>query len=415
LLGEDSNTSDGSVRGLLDAQDAELILCGNGIDAVRKAFLRKPDLIVLDVNLPRMNGYQCARLLKQDPFLKTIPIVHMAPSGNPLDRFWSQVCRGDGYVVTPVDAETWEDVIHGLEFNRRPRRHLISHANMIAEMDDQSILTMATGLLEQDLLRATVLNEINTMDTWDIAPQELVGSLLTIVHSLYPFSRGAALLISDDHGELYACGHGFSEGGELEKIRELIIKHLWKRHSILLDADGVTTNIIKVGLPDAGSADTAEIYIHTKETNPVHSVLLFEDMNMADLTNEEQSVLFLALDLVHGMLEKKIFARKSQELSIIDMATKGYSMAFFMEVLEREISNARRNKYPITLLTAIISNFVEVARGVSVEDEITLIRIIQNAFMRTLRKTDIIARWNRANFAFLLTHTSLEDAKIPKR
>ena len=183
----------------------------------------------------------------------------------------------------------------------------------------------------------------------------------------------------------------------------------------MLKSDDVTSSFIDVPFTEAGREETGEIYIHTKETDPIHSALFFENINMADLRKEEQDLLLLALDLVHGVLEKKIFARKSQELSVIDMATKGYSMTFFMEVLAREISNAGRNKYDLTLITIIISNFEEVTRDLHAETEIEIIRIIQNAIFRTLRKTDIIARWKGANFAFLLTHTSFENAKIPAK
>lgn len=56
---------------------------------------------------------------------------------------------------------------------------------------------------------------------------------------------------------------------------------------------------------------------------------------------------------------------------------------------------------------------MEVTKDLEPEAEIEIIRIIQDAIFRTLRKADIIARWDQANFAFLLTHTSFENAKIP--
>jgi len=73
LLAENPETSDGSVRGLLERQGMQIISCDNGIDAVRKVYEQKPDLIVLDVHLRRMNGYQCGRVLKQDPFVRDVP------------------------------------------------------------------------------------------------------------------------------------------------------------------------------------------------------------------------------------------------------------------------------------------------------------------------------------------------------
>lgn len=414
LLAENPETSDGSIRELLEKWQTDLILCANGIDAVRKAYLRKPRLIILNVNLPGMNGYQCARLLKQDPFMNAVPIVHVASSESPLDRYWSKVCQGNYYLTTPVSEESWERTLEALVFKERPGRQRISHnVNMIPELEDRAILMMATSLLEQDLLRATILNEINMIDTWDIAPKDLTAALMAIIHSLFPFTRGAALLISDNHSELYMCGNSAGLQDHFGETHKLIIAHLWQEHSIVLKSEDVASSFVDVPFTEEGREETGEIYIHTKETGPIYSALFFENISMADLSKEEQNLLLLALDLVHGVLEKKIFARKSQELSVIDMATKGYSMTFFMEVLAREIANARRNKYGLTLITLIISNFDEVTKDLHSEEEIGIIRIIQNAIFRTLRKADIIARWKGANFAFLLTHTSYENAKIP--
>ena len=415
LFAENPETSDGSVRGLLERQGVEVVACDNGIDAVRKVYGQKPDLIVLDVHLRRMNGHQCARVLKQDPFVRDVPILHVAASGSALDRYWSKVCRADGYLKTPVTERAWEAAIEELVFRKKPSRQIISHFNVIPELEDPAILMMATTLLEQDLLRSNILNEINMMDTWETSPADLVQALMAIIHSLYPFTLGAALLISDNHGEMYLSSEGVFETGRIDEIHKLVVAHLWQTHSMLLKPDDITHFISDVPLPELLDLDeeSGDIYIHTKEDAPLYSALYFENIHVGEMTKEEQQVLWLALDLAHNVLEKKSLARKSQELSVIDMATQGYSMAFFMEVLGREISNARRNKYSLTLITIIISNFDEITKDLQPEEEIQIIRIIQDAIFRTLRKADIIARWNRANFAFLLTHTSFENSKIP--
>lgn len=413
LLAENPETSDGSVRGLLERHETEIVACANGIDAVRKIYARKPDLIVLDVHLRGMNGHQCARVLKQDPLVRDIPILHVAASGSALDRYWSKVCRADGYLKTPVTEKAWEAALGELVFRKKPARRIISHFNVIPELEDHAILMMATTLLEQDLLRANILNEINMMDTWETSPADLVRALMTIIHSLYPFTRGAALLISDNHGEIYLSNNNTMDREKIDEINKLVVAHLWQTHSMLLKPDDITDVFLDVPLPEAFGAESGEIYIHTKEDMPIYSALYFENIHVGEMTKEEQQVLWLALDLAHGVLEKKSLARKSQELSVIDMATKGYSMAFFMEVLGREIANARRNKYSLTLITIIIPNFEDVTRDLLPEEEVEIVRIIQDAIFRTLRKADIIARWNRANFAFLLTHTSFENAKIP--
>jgi len=141
-------------------------------------------------------------------------------------------------------------------------------------------------------------------------------------------------------------------------------------------------------------------------------VLAFENISFQELTKDEQEILLLALDLVQGVLEKKVFFQMSQELSIIDAATDGRSMAFFMAILEREIENSKRNRYPISLFTLTISNFRDITRDMDGNREHGLIRVIQSIILKTMRKSDIVARWETASFAFILTHTPLERARM---
>jgi diguanylate cyclase (GGDEF)-like protein len=140
-------------------------------------------------------------------------------------------------------------------------------------------------------------------------------------------------------------------------------------------------------------------------------VLAFEDIQLDRLRSDEQEILGLALKLAHGVLEKKIFFQMSQELSIIDAVTTGHSIAFFMSVLEKEIENTKRNGYPMTLFTIGITNAKDLTRdpfSMTLED---LVRTIQRSIMKTVRKADIVARWETTSFAFLLPHTTLGEAR----
>jgi len=101
----------------------------------------------------------------------------------------------------------------------------------------------------------------------------------------------------------------------------------------------------------------------------------------------------------------------NQELSLIDIATQGYSITFFMEVLGREMENASRHNYVITLFTLLFVNFAAITKDMDTEQLKILIKAVQTSILRSMRKTDVVARWNQANFAFLLTHTALEGSR----
>jgi CheY-like chemotaxis protein len=59
----------------------EVVLVANGIEAIEQAPLEQPDLILLDVRMPRVTGYDVCRLLKEDPATSAIPIVFLSAKG----------------------------------------------------------------------------------------------------------------------------------------------------------------------------------------------------------------------------------------------------------------------------------------------------------------------------------------------
>lgn len=64
-----------------------------------------PDLIVLDVRLPDMNGFEVCRRLKLDPTTATIPVVHKTAAIDPAGREQSLACGAAAYLTEPLSAE----------------------------------------------------------------------------------------------------------------------------------------------------------------------------------------------------------------------------------------------------------------------------------------------------------------------
>jgi CheY-like chemotaxis protein len=59
----------------------EVVLVADGVEAIEQAPLEKPDLILLDVRMPRVTGYDVCRHLKEDPATSAIPIVFLSAKG----------------------------------------------------------------------------------------------------------------------------------------------------------------------------------------------------------------------------------------------------------------------------------------------------------------------------------------------
>jgi twitching motility two-component system response regulator PilH len=77
----------------------------DGEEALMKAAAEQPDLIVLDVVLPKKNGYQVCRLLKNSPNTQPIKIILLSSKSQDTDRFWGLRQGADMYMTKPFEDE----------------------------------------------------------------------------------------------------------------------------------------------------------------------------------------------------------------------------------------------------------------------------------------------------------------------
>ena len=101
LMVEDTEDNRQIMRDLLSITDFELIEACDGADGVAMASLHMPDLILMDIQLPVMDGYEAARRIKADPALKHIPIIAVTSYALAGDEAKTLAAGCEGYVAKP--------------------------------------------------------------------------------------------------------------------------------------------------------------------------------------------------------------------------------------------------------------------------------------------------------------------------
>ena len=89
---------------MLKSQGYNVLTAGDGQEALEKARAEKPDLIVLDVMLPKLDGYKVARMLKFDEKFSHIPIIMLTAKIQEKDRKTGLETGADAYVTKPFDT-----------------------------------------------------------------------------------------------------------------------------------------------------------------------------------------------------------------------------------------------------------------------------------------------------------------------
>lgn len=99
LLVEDSPTQSQQLAAQLSRYDIEVIIADDGAQGLRIVSIMKPNLIVLDVNMPKMNGYQMCQRIQRDSETSNIPVILFTADDSPEAIQKGLEVGADGYIV----------------------------------------------------------------------------------------------------------------------------------------------------------------------------------------------------------------------------------------------------------------------------------------------------------------------------
>jgi twitching motility two-component system response regulator PilH len=105
LVVDDSPTDRRLVAEPLQSKGYVVLTANDGEEALDKASRERPNLIVLDVILPKKNGFQVCRQLKASPDTKDIKILMLSSKSQDSDKFWGLKQGADGYLTKPFADE----------------------------------------------------------------------------------------------------------------------------------------------------------------------------------------------------------------------------------------------------------------------------------------------------------------------
>ncbi|MBF2035855.1 MAG: response regulator [Leptolyngbyaceae cyanobacterium T60_A2020_046] len=101
LIVDDSSALREMIAGLLIKAGLTILEAKDGAEAQQKIEASPPDLVVLDIVMPNMNGYELCRWIKNNPATKDIPVVICSSKGEEYDRYWGIRQGADAYIAKP--------------------------------------------------------------------------------------------------------------------------------------------------------------------------------------------------------------------------------------------------------------------------------------------------------------------------
>ena len=89
----------------------DVLKASNGAEALDTARLKKPDLILMDIMMPSMDGYSACHAIKKDEATAKIPVVMVTAVGQELNRMFAKQMGADGYITKPFQLKDLLDTI----------------------------------------------------------------------------------------------------------------------------------------------------------------------------------------------------------------------------------------------------------------------------------------------------------------
>ncbi len=105
LVVEDSVTQREMIEDLLKGSGLAVTTASDGVEALEQILNNCPDIVVMDIVMPRMNGYELCRRIKTDPKTERVPVVMCSSKGEEFDRYWGMKQGADAYIAKPFQPQ----------------------------------------------------------------------------------------------------------------------------------------------------------------------------------------------------------------------------------------------------------------------------------------------------------------------
>lgn len=111
LIVDDSPSQLAGIRRIVEKLGHEVLIAEDGAEGVERAKAELPDLILMDVVMPNLNGFQATRAITRDPLTKHIPVVMVTTKDQETDRVWGMRQGAKAYLSKPFTEQELTDAI----------------------------------------------------------------------------------------------------------------------------------------------------------------------------------------------------------------------------------------------------------------------------------------------------------------
>jgi two-component system cell cycle response regulator len=406
LVADDSPLVLRMLEKILAGVGLEVITARDGLEAIEKAFAEDVHLVVLDVMMPRMNGYQACRILKTEAATRTLPVVILTSKDHPGDRFWGLETGADYYITKDADPQKILDLVRAVLAGSGALRQ----ARGAEARSGIDILTRVNDLLDRKLFEVTILSEIGRVARSLVRFDESFTSVMSVVARVVDFTVGAMAFVEEDDLDVFLLLQKAAAPALVEETKARLLEVIASARA------GVPFAKVQARLfAPATLAGEEEKVLGGFASFPVSTngrlsgLLAIGGREAARGGADREALLVQAANQAHIVLENSRLFEKIRNLSVRDGLTDLYNHRHTMELLASEYSRAGRYEEGLSLIMVDIDHFKAVNDEHGHQAGDSVLRDVARLLRDTLRTVDAVGRYGGEEFAAILPHTAYKD------
>lgn len=307
LLADDSITIQKVVELVLAEEGFDIKATNNGEDALTAVASFKPDIILADIDMPRMNGYQLCEKIKTNPETKDIPVILLAGAFEPLDEELAKNVGAEDHIIKPFESQELISKINAaitteeLMMEAQPAEEVAEVTELVSEEDLWSMEEIAPEAVGAEPITEETPVEAGISEAFDFAEEVEAEEEKILEEKIPPLRFAEKAEVAVPRVEVLSK----------EEVAGIVAKEVKEMISSVL-SPGIKESVVSSLAPSI--KDSVEKVLW--EVAPELAEKLLREMlqgALASLTKEVEKVIWETVpDLAESLISKEIEKIKSQ-------------------------------------------------------------------------------------------------------
>lgn len=414
LLVEDSETQLKFLRDGLAQNGFDVETAMNGAEAYKKLFEYIPDIVVSDIMMPVIDGYQLCRMIKNIDETKKIPVILLTVLDKKIDSFWGKKAGAQLFLSKTIDMN---ELVKNI--NATLRRYPLTDeykANIALKANsDNSAQTRLNNILNDLLLKSVFANEFRNLSDFLNYERILVEKLFSLMSSFVEYSVAGVFFASpDDYAEniLYIDTLGRNiDKSVLSDVQYDFFKKMEEFKSLKDTKFEVVRILLGKELDYKFSDLKSKIIIPLIfDKKLIGGICFYTRQNMDYASFRYFDIMISELLAIFKM---KYQYTEKEFMSVLDGLTGLYNRRQFEIGLEQEYNRTKRHPSDFSLAILDIDFFKKVNDTYGHQYGDYVLKTVANLMKQAFRKTDLLYRYGGEELIMIMPETNIEGAIIP--